>query len=58
LFPVHIGTVLHALRARTDIEVVDARPRYYPSWCRPIVMVPGLREVATWNLMLVARRTG
>lgn len=58
LFPVHIGYVLRALKARTDIEIVDARPRYYPSWCRPIVAVPGLREVVTWNLMLVLRRTG
>jgi len=58
LFPVHIGQVLRALRARTDIEIVDARPRYYPTWCRPIIRIPGLREVATWNLMLVMRRTG
>jgi SAM-dependent methyltransferase len=58
LFPVHIGQVLRALRARADIDIVDARPRYYPSWCRPMVRVPGLREVATWNLMLVMRRTG
>ena len=58
LFPVNIGYVLRALRARTDIEIVDARPRYYPPWCRPIVAIPGLREVATWNLMLVMRRTG
>jgi SAM-dependent methyltransferase len=57
LFPVHVGSVLHALRARTDIEIVDARPRYYPPWCRPLVRVPGLREVATWNLLLVMRRT-
>jgi SAM-dependent methyltransferase len=57
LFPVHVGPVLHALRARTDIEIVDARPRYYPPWCRPLVRIPGLREVATWNLLLVMRRT-
>ena len=57
LFPVHVGSVLHALRARTDIEIVDARPRYYPPWCRPLVRIPGLREVATWNLLLVMRRT-
>jgi SAM-dependent methyltransferase len=58
LFPVNVGHVLRMLRPRTDIEIVDARPRYYPSWCRPIVAVPGLREVASWNLMLVMRRTG
>jgi SAM-dependent methyltransferase len=57
LFPVHVGYVLRELRARADIEIVDARPRYYPSWCRPLVAIPGLREVATWNLMVVMRRT-
>jgi SAM-dependent methyltransferase len=57
LFPVHVGSVLRALRARTDIEIVDARPRYYPPWCRPLVRIPGVREVATWNLLLVMRRT-
>jgi SAM-dependent methyltransferase len=56
LFPVSIGHVLRAVRARSDIEILDARPRYYPPWCRPIVRVPVLREVATWNLMLVMRR--
>jgi len=56
LFPVHIGPVLRALRARPDVEIVAARPRYYPRWCRPLVWLPGLREVATWNLMLLMRR--
>ena len=58
LYPVSIGQVLRAVRSRDDVEIVDARPRYYPSWCRPLVRVPGVREVATWNLMLVMRRTG
>jgi SAM-dependent methyltransferase len=57
LFPVHVGSVLHALRARTDIAIMDARPRYYPPWCRHLVRIPGLREVATWNLLIVMRRT-
>jgi SAM-dependent methyltransferase len=57
LFPVHVGPVLRALRARADIEIVDVRPRYYPPWCRLLVRIPGLREVATWNLLLVMRRT-
>jgi SAM-dependent methyltransferase len=58
LYRLHIGPVLRALRARADIEIVDARPRYYPVWSRPLVRVPGLREVATWNLLLIMRRTG
>jgi hypothetical protein len=58
LFPLHVGPVLRALRARADIEIVDARPRYYPGWCRLLLRVPVLREVATWNLLLILRRLG
>jgi SAM-dependent methyltransferase len=58
LFPLHIGPMLRALQTRTDIEIVDVRPRYYPRWCRLLVRLPGLREVATWNLLLILRRTG
>jgi SAM-dependent methyltransferase len=56
LFPLHVGPVLRALQARPDIEIVDARPRYYPRWCRGLVRLPGLREIATWNLLLILRR--
>jgi SAM-dependent methyltransferase len=56
LFPVHVGPVLRVLRARPDVMIVSARPRYYPSWCRGLVRLPGLREVATWNLLLIMRR--
>ena len=58
LFRVHIGPVLRAVRARPDVTIVAARPRYYPRWCGVLVRVPGLREVVTWNLMLIMRRTG
>jgi SAM-dependent methyltransferase len=57
LFPVSIGRLLRTVRARDGVEVIDARPRYLPPWCRPVVWVPGLREVVTWNLLLVLRRT-
>ena len=56
LFPVHVGPVLRALRVRPDVKIVEARPRYYPRWCRLLVRLPGLREVATWNLMVIMRR--
>jgi SAM-dependent methyltransferase len=57
LFPVHIGPVLRQVRGRDDVEVIVARPRYYPRWCRGLLLVPGLREIATWNLLLILRRT-
>jgi SAM-dependent methyltransferase len=56
LFPVHVGQMLHAVRSRPDVTVLATRPRYYPRWCRGLVRIPGLREVATWNLLLVLRR--
>jgi len=57
LFSLHVGPVLRALRARSDIEIVVARPRYYPRWCGFVLRLPLLREVLTWNLMVIARRT-
>lgn len=56
LYPIHIGPTLRLLRSREDIEVLDARPRYYPGWCRPMLHIPGAREVLTWNLLTVLRR--
>ena len=33
-------------------------PRYLPAWSAPVLRVPGVREVVTWNLLLVLRVTG
>jgi SAM-dependent methyltransferase len=57
LYRLHVGPVLRLVRSMDGIEIVDARPRYYPRWCRTVVRVPWLREVLTWNLLLVLRRT-
>jgi SAM-dependent methyltransferase len=56
LFPVSVAAGLRWARGRADAELVDARPRYLPAYARPLLRVPGLREVATWNLWLVLRR--
>jgi SAM-dependent methyltransferase len=53
LFPVHVGSTLRGIRSRGDVVVLDALPRYYPRWTRLVLSVPGLREVVTWNLLLV-----
>jgi SAM-dependent methyltransferase len=53
LFPVHVGPTLRGIRSRGDVLVLDALPRYYPRWTRFVLAVPGLREVVTWNLLLV-----
>ena len=52
-----MGLIEEMIRVtRPDVEIVEARPRYYPRWGRWLVRLPGLREVATWNLMLIMRR--
>ncbi len=56
LWPTYIGRTLAMVRARPGLRLLDAVPRYYPSQ-RWILKVPGLREVATWNCLLLLERT-
>ncbi|WP_221356255.1 class I SAM-dependent methyltransferase [Streptomyces beigongshangae] len=56
LFAVHIGPTLRQVRARDDVWVVSARSRYWPFLAQAVARVPGLREFATWNLLLILRR--
>lgn len=56
LFAVHIGRTLRQVRGRDDVTVVSARSRYWPFLAETVVKAPGLREFATWNLLLILRR--
>lgn len=56
LFRLDIGEVLAWARSQSEAELIDAFPRYYPTWSKGIVSLPGVREVVTWNLVLVLRR--
>ncbi|MGV9237851.1 class I SAM-dependent methyltransferase [Streptomyces nigra] len=56
LFAVHVGSTLRQVRARHDVEIVSARSRYWPFLAEAVVKAPGLREFATWNLLLILRR--
>jgi SAM-dependent methyltransferase len=58
LFPVHVGQALRLARSRQDARLIDALPRYYPRWLRALVRVPLLRELVSWNLLMVLRRNG
>ncbi len=39
-----------------DIEILAARPRYLPDTFRHLLRLPGVREILTWNLLLVVRK--
>ncbi len=56
MFKVSVRQGLDWGRRQPDVEVLVARPRYLPDVARHVLSVPGLREVATWNLLLVLRR--
>lgn len=56
LYPVSVADGLRWARGQKATRLLCARPRYYPRWAAGVVRVPGLREVATWNLLLVLRR--
>lgn len=56
LFAYRVSDVLRWARQCSAVDVVEAYPRYHPRWAWWIVRVPGLREIATWNLAVVLRK--
>ena len=56
LFPLSVAEVLGWCRSCPDVIVLDAFPRYYPRWTKMLLKVPVLRELLTWNLVVVMRR--
>lgn len=56
LFRVTVADGLRWARAQTGCDVVHVLPRYNPWWSRWLLRVPLVREVVTWNLVLVLRK--
>ena len=56
LFPVTVRAGLAWARRQGD-QVVDLTPRYNPRWSRWLLRVPLVREVVTWNLVIVLRKS-
>ncbi|MBK6887732.1 MAG: class I SAM-dependent methyltransferase [Tetrasphaera sp.] len=56
IFRTSIAQGLRWARSHPDVEALAARPRYLPDRARVLLAVPGLREVLTWNLLLLVRR--
>jgi SAM-dependent methyltransferase len=56
LFALTVGKALRWARQSGHAVLVRALPRYHPWWATWIVHVPILRELASWNLVLVLRR--
>lgn len=56
LFRVSVAQGLRWAAGNQQVDVLVARPRYLPDVARHLLKVPGLREVAAWNLLLILRR--
>ncbi|MGY1664465.1 class I SAM-dependent methyltransferase [Geodermatophilus sp. SYSU D00696] len=56
LFAVSAGAAVRWARRCPDADLLAVLPRYHPWWAAWVTRVPGLREVASWNVVLVLRR--
>jgi SAM-dependent methyltransferase len=56
MYPASVADGLRWLARRPDLEVLELRPRYLPRWTAFVLLIPGLRELVTWNLWIVVRR--
>ena len=56
LYKTSVAQMLGWLSRQGCVDVVEVLPRYHPSWARWIVRVPLVREVGTWNLLMVLRK--
>ena len=57
LYRLSVSEMLRLAPQLPGAELLDVRPRYWPGWARPLLKVPGAREVFTWNLWTVWRKT-
>ena len=56
LFAVTVRDGLRWARRQQDADVVALLPRYNPRWTWWLLRVPVVREVVTWNLVIVLRK--
>lgn len=58
LFAFSVGAALRWAASCEDATLVRALPRYHPWWAAWVMRVPALREVVSWNAVLVLRKDG
>ncbi|MBB5869824.1 SAM-dependent methyltransferase [Allocatelliglobosispora scoriae] len=56
LFAARAGAAIRWARRSAIVDVVHILPRYHPWWAQWIALVPGAREILSWNVVLVLRR--
>ena len=56
LFATSAGAAAKWTRACPDADLLAVLPRYHPWWAAWVARVPGLREFASWNFVVVLRK--
>lgn len=56
LFAVRAGAAVRWAQDCPDVDLVAVYARYHPWWAAWVARVPGLREIVSWNIVLVMRR--
>lgn len=56
LFAFSVGAAIRWGKATPLAGLQEVYPRYHPSWAGWIVRVPGVREIASWNLVMILRK--
>jgi SAM-dependent methyltransferase len=59
LYACSVGRMVRWVKAAQragELDIVELLPRYHPAWAKWVIRVPGLREVVSWNAVIVARR--
>lgn len=56
MYAVTAAEMLRWARTQAGGDVLLAAPRYHPWWAAWVLRVPILREIASWNLLLVLRK--
>jgi SAM-dependent methyltransferase len=56
LFAVTVRDGLRWAGSQPGVTVAAVLPRYHPRWAWGVLRVPALRELVTWNLVLVLRK--
>lgn len=56
LFKVTVGQGERWAKRQVAGDVVAFEPRYHPGWARWTVRIPLLRELTTWNLVIIVRK--
>ncbi len=56
LFKVTVRQGRRWSRRQQSADVIAFEPRYHPGWARWTVHVPLIRELSTWNLVIILRK--